>query len=86
MTNAPIGAVKLPVLMTTPLAFVNVIEPMEFGSGSHPGVTAADARPSPAMLKITGIIRIGANSAASVTRRVARLPADRWRRIRRRKA
>jgi hypothetical protein len=79
--------VTFPPLTTAPLASVKVIEPIEFASGSHPGVTDADAdRPSPAMLKITGINKSGANIAASVTRRVVRPPTDNWRSTRRRKA
>jgi hypothetical protein len=75
MTNAPIGVVRLPLEITVPLALVNVIDPIEFGSGSHPGVTAADAdRPIPRTPKMIGRITNGASMAAVVTKRVVRPP------------
>ena len=77
MTNAPMGVFKLPPEITVPLALVNVIEPIEFGSGSHPGVTAADAeRPIPTMPRTMGTTSTGASIATRVTKRVFLPPAD----------
>jgi hypothetical protein len=76
--NAANGEAKLPLVTTAPLASVNVIEPTENGSGSHPGVEDA-ASPIPATVQTRGTTTSGATTAASITMRVACHPCNRRR-------
>jgi hypothetical protein len=72
MTNDPIGAFRLPLEITVPLALVNVIEPIEFGSGSHAGAAvAAEAVRGP--IAVTPVNKsIAANGANATAMTVAR--------------
>jgi hypothetical protein len=68
--NAASGAFMLPAVTTAPLEFVNVIEPIDDGSGSQPGVTDA-ASPIPVATQTTGTTSSGATMAAKTTNGVA---------------
>jgi hypothetical protein len=87
MTKAASGLLMLPPLTTLPVASVKVIEPTEFGSGSHPGVTDADAdRLTSTRPRTMGTTSTGASIVARVASRTARPPADTRRNARRERA
>jgi hypothetical protein len=75
MTNAASGLLMLPPLMTVPLASVKVIEPTEFGSASHPGVTDAEAARGPtaeAPVKMTTASNGASDRTSATVTRAAR--------------
>jgi hypothetical protein len=72
--NAANGELMLPLVTTRPSMSVNVIEPTEDGSGSHPGVTD-EASPIPATTHTSGTTTSGAMMPARTANRAACQPS-----------